>query len=249
MALHSIYLDDGLRSGELVIRGDEAHHAARVKRIQAGDSVRLLDGRGHTAVASVNSTGKSGRGEWMLTVRAGEIQEAPRPRPFLHVLSAVPKGSRLTDMIDGLSQAGAWSWAPLRTRRGENDAAASRLARLERTAAEASKQCGRAWRMLIEPEVDLVAALRAPRQRLVIADAAGSAYSASGPSSDQEISLLVGPEGGWTPEELSAAREAGAEVIRFGPYIMRIETAAVVAAGVIMSGAASNEPLPSDDRS
>ena len=49
--------------------------------------------------------------------------------------------------------------------------------------------------------------------------------------------LLVGPEGGWTPRELDLARGRGAAITRFGPHVMRIETAAIVAAGIIMSAA------------
>ena len=73
----------------------------------------------------------------------------------------------------------------------------------------------------------------APGVRLVVADASGGAWRAA---EAERIRLLVGPEGGWTAEELAAARGAGAEVARFGAHVMRIETAAVVACGMLVGG-------------
>jgi 16S rRNA (uracil1498-N3)-methyltransferase len=65
----------------------------------------------------------------------------------------------------------------------------------------------------------------------VIADAGGQPYE---PGKEDRVRLLVGPEGGWTEGELADAVEAGARVVRFGRHVMRIETAAVVAAGIIL---------------
>lgn len=234
MAIHSIYLesDTPLILGELVIHGDEAQHAARVKRVGAGDTVRVMDGSGHIASAAVLRAGKSSRGEWQLAVRVDSVVEAPRTIPHLRVFSAAPKGSRLADLIDGLSQVGAASWSLLRTRRGEVDPRPGKLERLERTALEACKQSGRAWRLEIGADVALSEAVKAgPGVHVVMADASGEPYRRS---DAKAVDLLIGPEGGWTPEELAAAGAANVRIARFGPHVMRIETAAVVAAGIIL---------------
>jgi 16S rRNA (uracil1498-N3)-methyltransferase len=136
-------------------------------------------------------------------------------------------------MIDGLSEAGAAQWRALETERGVAEAGAHKLERVERHALEASKQCGRAWVMETGPGATLAEALRGGAGvRGVVADASGGAYAARGAGT---VRVLIGPEGGWTERELAAARDAGAEVARFGPHTMRIETAAVVAAAVVIA--------------
>lgn len=232
MAPHRIFIDQPLdpRTTNLVVTGDEAHHAIRVKRLEVGDPVQVLDGRGRIAGCAVAATGKDGR-EWVLRLNVGQVEEAAPTRPRIEVLSAVPKGPRVADLIDGLSQVGAASWAPLETSRSVSDARPAKLERLERTAMEAAKQSGRAWRLEIGPGQRLDAVLRAQDAAVVVADASGEPYR---PSGAPVIRLLVGPEGGWTNGELAAARAAGAAVARFGPHTMRIEVATAVAAAIIL---------------
>jgi 16S rRNA (uracil1498-N3)-methyltransferase len=161
------------------------------------------------------------------------VRAAARPSPRLEVLSAAPKGSRLEDMIDGLSQVGADAWMLLETDRAEVDPRPGKLERLRRVAAEASKQSGRPWLLEIGQSVQLAAALgrAGPGRSVVVADVSGEPYSRRG---EPEISLLIGPEGGWSPAELAAVRRSSARVCRFGPHTMRIETAAVAAAAILL---------------
>jgi 16S rRNA (uracil1498-N3)-methyltransferase len=106
------------------------------------------------------------------------------------------------------------------------------LERLARTAIEASKQSGRAWSLRIAPELTLDQAITADgKSRIVLADGSGETYTRSGADS---VRLLVGPEGGWTNEEIEAARRAGCTIARFGRHVMRIETACVAACACVM---------------
>jgi 16S rRNA (uracil1498-N3)-methyltransferase len=216
--------------GIVTIEGDDAHHLIRVRRLEAGAPVTVLDGLGRVAEGKVAATRKHGRDGWALDVAIATIATEPRVSPGVHVLSSAPKGDRLGTMIDGLSQVGAASWAPLDTVRTVVEPGAGKIDRLERIAAESAKQCGRAWKLEIAPGLRFAQALEHPH--VVIADGEGEAYRARGA---ETIRLLVGPEGGFSPEEVSQARAAGARVCRFGPHIMRIETAAVVAAAMIVS--------------
>jgi 16S rRNA (uracil1498-N3)-methyltransferase len=229
----------------LEIIGDEAHHAVRVKRLVVGDAVELINGQGVIAAATIADTGKR-RGEWVVRIDVHSVTIAPPPTPRIHVASAVPKGPRLADMIDQLSQVGATGWSPLITDHSHTDATELRHDRLQRVALEASKQSGRPWLMQIDPELRLAHALaphraaasglstaEAPdRPTLILADATGDALK-SLPT--QHARVLIGPEGGWTTGELEAARGAGATIARFGPHTMRIETAAVAACAILMS--------------
>lgn len=232
MARHWIYFPDVPAAGRVTITGPEAQHAARVKRLEAGDEVTLAGGRGVVAICRVVETRKERRsGEWEMDVDVTERREAARARPEVRVYASPPKGDRLEEMIDGISQAGAAGWAALMTKHTVVEPREGKLERLERTAVEAMKQCGRAWVLEMLGPVAFGRALeRAARP--VIADASGGAYVASGA---EAIDLFVGPEGGWSEEELAAARARGAQVARFGPHVMRVETAAVVGVGVVMA--------------
>jgi 16S rRNA (uracil1498-N3)-methyltransferase len=228
VAAHRIFLQD-IHPGPLTVEGDEAHHAARVKRLAEGDAIELLDGRGNVGEARLAGISKE-RGQWRLALDVRSIRREQPVRPRVEVCSPAPKGPRLTEMIDGLSQAGAAAWSPLETERTIVEPGAAKLQRLERTAWETAKQCGRAWVLEIGGPMSLRTALD-PSMQLVLADATGDAYRPAGAKS---VRLLVGPEGGWSRGELDAARDSGAAIARFGPHTMRIETAAVVAAAIIL---------------
>lgn len=215
----------------VVIRGDEAHHAARVKRVEVGEAVEVLNGRGLVFEARVDEIRKGARGEgWEVALRVTEARRIEPDSPRIEVWSAVPKGDRLEDMIDQLTQVGVAEWSPLLAARSVVDPRQGKMARIARRAAEASKQCGRAWAMDLGAGGGIEEALNATGACVVMADASGEAYGRSGRS---RIRVLVGPEGGWTAEELERARDAGAAVARFGSHVLRLETAAVVAAAVV----------------
>ncbi len=215
------------------VTGPEAQHAIRVKRLELGHRVRLLDGRGLAATARIAATGKV-RGEWALTAAIERIDQFAPERPRLVVLASAAKGERLERMVDQLGQLGAAAYAPLDTALTVVEPRQGKLDRLERIAIETAKQCGRAWVMEIGESVSLAKALERAKQRnaaLIIADGAGGPYQATGAA---EIVLLIGPEGGFTPEEIVQAERAGAVRASFGPHILRIETAAAAGAAVIL---------------
>jgi 16S rRNA (uracil1498-N3)-methyltransferase len=149
--------------------------------------------------------------------------------PSVVVLAPAPKGDRLGQMIEGLSQVGAAAWRPLVTERTEKEPRGGKIERAVRIAEESSKQCGRAWTLRVEPPIEVAAALRLPS--LVLADAGGG----PAPRGMPDVKLLIGREGGWTDAEHRAALAAGAVAVSFGPHVMRVETAAVVAASRLIA--------------
>lgn len=243
MALHRILEPDiALTEGHAVaIVGDEAQHAARVKRLEEDDRLEILDGRGTVGLLRITRIAREGkRGEWTLAGLVERIEQAPRDRTLVEVWSAAPKGPRLEEMIDGLSQAGCALWRPLISERTVVEPREGKLSRLERTARESAKQCGRAWLMEIGEPIDLRRALEAASDtdaRSLVADAAGRwpGELSFGPPPPARIRLLVGPEGGFAERELRAIDEAGIARLRLGPHIMRIETAAVIGAAALVA--------------
>ncbi len=227
--LGSVSPGDRLRIG-----GDEAQHAARVKRLAVHDTLTVLDGRGRSALARIVKIGKDARArEWELEVSIDRVQDHPRPGPRVEVWSAVPKGGRLDDMVDQLAQIGVDAWAPLRAERSVAGATEHKAERLRRIVVESAKQCGRPWLMELEAGGEISDALRSGA--VVFADAAGTPFNHRALGDDaRAVRILIGPEGGWTEAETGAAVRAGAVRARFGAHAMRIETAAVAAAAIVL---------------
>ncbi|MEM1330821.1 MAG: RsmE family RNA methyltransferase [Planctomycetota bacterium] len=213
----------------LAVEGDEAHHAVRVKRLEPREPVEVLADDGRVISASFDHAEKLGKkGGWRVILRVESARTEDPIRPGLRVCSAAPKGPRLEWMIDQLSQVGAAAWCPLITKRSVTEPREGKLSRLARVSAEAGKQCGRSWNLRIEREAVLDRLLASPPEGLVVADASGTPYE---PTGLDTLTLLVGPEGGFEDAELARLRDAGARIARFGPHVMRVETASVVAAG------------------
>lgn len=216
---------------EIRIDGEEARHAVKVKRLEPGEPIELLTGQGLVARASVVGCEKLGKKEgWAIDVRVESLRRVAPASPQIDVRSAVPKGPRLEEMIDQLSQVGAASWGPVISQRAVVNPREGKLSRLSRVCEESAKQCGRAWLMQIEPAVGWQDLLGAPGP-VVVADASGEPYA---PMGIQRLTLAVGPEGGWTEGELDELRRSGARIARFGPHAMRVETAAVAACAIAL---------------
>lgn len=241
MSTHRIYHPPPVLPATTVeVPGDEAHHAIRVKRLEVADPVELLDGRGHIAHARVKQTLKLPKshaaGQWALELVIEDVLTFAPASPRIEVWAPTPKGERLDQLIDQLSQVGAAAWIPLEASRTVADPTPTKLGRLDRITTEAMKQCGRPWLLEIAAPRSFQAAIApAPDTRVILADAQGQAAGAAAAAPPPVIRLLIGPEGGFTPEELAQARAAGVTFTSFGPHTMRIETAAVVAAAALIA--------------
>jgi 16S rRNA (uracil1498-N3)-methyltransferase len=219
--VRTLLAPEPLAPGALTLDDDESHHALRVLRLRPGDRVRLADGAGRSAEASVTHADRS------LKLDVEAVQESPPERcRDLTVAVSPPKGDRWTDLVRGLTELGVGHIRPLRCARGEREPAS--LDRARRVAAEALKQSRRAWLPTIGPAVD-IAGLAVGGGRVIIGDPAGGPPT---PGHPRPTTLVVGPEGGLTPEEVDMLAAAGAERVRLAGPVLRIETAALAAAAV-----------------
>jgi len=218
------FLSGPPRAGRAVLTGDEARHLARVLRCRIGDTVVAFDGSGVEWPAVVAAIG---RDEVALDV--GDAVERPGPAVAVTIAVALPKGERQKWLVEKLTELGVARLVPLVTRRGVAEATPAACDRLRRGVIEAAKQCGRNTLMEIDPPrsiADLVA-LRPPETRLVVADP--GAPPLAGAAAAAAIGL-VGPEGGFAPEELAAIEAGGGTCAGLGPHVLRVETAAIVLA-------------------
>ncbi|WP_185995849.1 16S rRNA (uracil(1498)-N(3))-methyltransferase [Nocardioides campestrisoli] len=243
LPVHRVPTLAGVRVGEVVeVTGAEAHHAVAVRRLRVGEQVVLTDGLGLAAQGEVTGTGKR-----LLAVTVSALEQTPRPSPAFTVVQALPKGDRGELAVEVLTEVGVdvvVPWAAARSVavwRGER--AVKSHAKWVATAAEAAKQARRSWfpevrELATTAEVcDLVAGLGADGLAVVLHEDAADPLPAL-PDSAREVLLVVGPEGGISPEELAALTDAGARVARLGSEVLRTSTAGVAAVAALMARSA-----------
>jgi 16S rRNA (uracil1498-N3)-methyltransferase len=228
------YLPD-LGGDRLTVAGEEGHHAADVRRLRAGELVRLTDGRGGAVDGVVV---EAGRGRLVCEARARS--SAPAAVPRLVVLQAVVKGDRGDRAVEQLTEAGADVIVPWLARRSVpvRDAGASArvLARWRGLSRSAAKQSGRVWFPEVSEPVDPAGAARlvaaSPAAFLCHHEAEESLFGLALPAAG-ELVVVIGPEGGITDEEHAAFVVAGARPVRLGPHLLRSATAGVVAVSLL----------------
>jgi len=227
---------------EVALPPTEAHHAAHVLRLRAGDAVELFDGRGGSAVARLV---RARRGDVAAAVETVG-PAASRPRPALDLAFAVPKGKRLDWLLEKATELGAASLRPVRFARSVAGAESLSAAARERWRAHtiaAAKQSGLAFLPEIREALPLGAFCAGARPG-VYGDAAAGAASAAEAfgrvAGAPAIVILVGPEGGLTDDERRLADAAGLLAVRLGRTTLRTETAAVALLAVAAALAGSS---------
>lgn len=204
---------------EPVLTPEEERHLGRVRRLRPGDAVLAGDGGGRWRPCRLGADGRS-------LDPAGEIEEAPPPSPELTVAFALVKGERPELVVQKLTEVGADRIVPFTARRSvvrwTSDKAAQQHERLLRVAREAAQQARRVHLPVVEPLTSF--ALIASRPGAVMANSGGR------PIRPGDHLVLVGPEGGWSPEE----RESGLVSVGFGPHVLRAETAAITAGALLV---------------
>jgi 16S rRNA (uracil1498-N3)-methyltransferase len=219
------YVNCPLAPGLVEVQGPEAHHLAAVCRVRPGDLVCLFNGDGHEYPAEVHAVARRG-----VTLMVAGVESPARELGYrLEVAAPLPKGDRAQFLVEKLTELGVTALVPLRTRRSVVHPRETKLEKLERYVIEASKQCGRNVLMRIEGLSDWEEYCRRdqlPAARRVAHPSAASGQLV-GPCTG-DTALAVGPEGGFTDEEIDVARAAGWQVVGLGPRILRVETAALV---------------------
>lgn len=196
-----------------VLSPEESRHAVKALRLAPGDRVTVFDPNETWSGEIESAAGK-------VTIRL--LERIPAPSiPRVVVAAAAPKGARLDWMVEKLAELGVSEFVPVRFSRSVVEPGEGKRKRLEKIALAAAKQSG-APVMKISPEK---AVAQLPADAWLAAPGSAERPPAGGGM------VVVGPEGGLTPEE--DARFA--RRFSLGPTILRIETAAVVAAARLLS--------------
>jgi 16S rRNA (uracil1498-N3)-methyltransferase len=223
------YVDCALAPGRVELTGPEAHHLATVCRLRPGDAVCLFNGDGREYAAAVVEVGRR-----TVTVQINGVAAPQREIDHrVEVAAPLPKGDRAQFLVEKLTELGVTAFVPLQTARSVVHPRETKLDRLQRHVIEASKQCGRNVLLEVQPLTPWTAYLRRgdlPATRVVAHPWRGEGAARPVVRQAADVALAVGPEGGFTEEEIEAAESAGWQTLDLGPRILRVETAALVLA-------------------
>ncbi len=211
----------------------EAHHVLKVLRARTGDILEVVDADRRLFAAEL----RGGGGATIL-----EALEAPDESVEVSLYQAVPKGGRMDLVVEKATEVGVTKIVPLVTQRGLVEPRSRKVERWRRVAEAAARQSLR----LRVPEVSDPAPLaRAVRQA---GEGGVLLHNDPGLEALEDVvgspaSLFVGPEGGWSEEELRLAVEAGFVLAQLGPYRLRSETAGMVAVARTVAALGSRKAL------
>ena len=228
---------------EIILSPDESHHLVAVNRARPGDTVVAFDGRGTEWICELAADRKNAA---VLKVRF--LQKA-KPLPYEITLGqALPKGTSMDSIVRKATEIGAARIVPLESERTQvhldADRSDKKIDKWQTAALEAAKQCGNPFIPEIAPvqtasafmettrgyDLKLIASLQ-PGAKSLKSVLAG--FTAAQGRPPKKVLWLVGPEGDFTPAEMSLSKSAGFEPITLGPLVLRCETAAIYALSVL----------------
>ena len=226
----------GVRQGSvIVLDGPEGRHGATVKRIGVGEQVLLTDGAGHRVDAVVERVGV---GELHLLVKV--ITQEPQPDSRFVLIQALAKGDRDEQAIEAATEVGVDEVVPWQAARSiviwRGERAARSLRKWESVVLAATKQSRRTRVPLVSEPANNQAVIQRIEQAalaLVLHEEAVLPLAGLELPSSGDVLLIVGPEGGIGPDELSAFVAAGAVAVRLGPNVLRSSSAGPAALAVM----------------
>ncbi len=238
------YHPDEIATGQLVTLSDtNQRHAAQVLRLKKGDAVTLFNGCGGEFSAHIEQANKSGT-----TVLVGAYHDTDRESPLsIELAQAICVNEKMDWIIQKAVELGVTRIQPVSTARSivhlSGERASKRQQHWQKIAVSACEQCGRNYVPLISPLITLPEWLSRKKadkspddlSLMLSTTATQSLHGIAKPSADANLALVIGPEGGFTPEEEAAVLHTGFIPLRLGKRILRTESAALAAITAIQT--------------
>jgi len=226
---------ESLRSERVPLSEEIAHHLATVLRLPVGEEILLLDGEGTVCRCRLESLSRRAAVAGVLERR--QQREGVLP---VRLLQGLPKGEKMELVLQKGTELGLAAFTPVLAARSVPTPSAERgekrLRRWERIVREAAQQSRRVVLPCLDGVLPLDEALRQSREelRLLLWEEASRPLAEVLPvAAPRDVAVLVGPEGGFSAEEVAAARAAGFIPVGLGPRILRSETAGLALAAVL----------------
>ena len=228
--------EDQVPTGEtFTVVGEEARHLSKVLRVEVEREVEVINGKGLVWRTKVKEV--AGRS---IVLGIEESREISQPAVSFEVAMAIPKAGRMEEAVRQLTELGVYRITPLLTYRGEvgklSDRIDGKLDKWKRIAVQATKQSGNPWLPIIREPMSFKLWCEgvAGESCCLLGSLSPDARSISSLSQSEvkSVCLTIGPEGGFSKDEEDHALAFGFVPVRLGPYVLRIETAAVCALAV-----------------
>ncbi len=229
-----IILPPELFASELIsLYGEEYHHLTHVLRVRKGDEVDLGDGRGHTARARVEEISRD-----HVDLLVSERENRPAVRPFLTLFQGATKGLKLDLIVRQNVELGVDRITPFLSGYSVHKGAAEvKLERLRKIAAEAGKQCRRAYAPEVTAALDweglMEEVARYPVSLVAWEEGEALARDVLPAGVPERLAMVIGPEGGFSAEEIDCIQGMGGLRVSLGPNVLRTETAGLVMHAVV----------------
>jgi len=234
-----IYVDQPLLCGlEVSLDGMTSKYLGSVLRLAAGDSVTLFNGEGGEFEATIQATVKK-----IITLLVGDYMEINRESPLaIHLGIGLSRGDRMDWAIQKSTEVGVTEITPLITQRSEVKLIHSRvqkkLSHWRKISVSACEQSRRTKIPRINPPLDIscwIDTIGSGKRIVLNHQGQQSISNFKNDDGVSSVSLLIGPEGGLTPEEVQLANHAKFDDLSLGPRILRTETAPVVTISLIQA--------------
>jgi 16S rRNA (uracil1498-N3)-methyltransferase len=244
--MRRFYVEAEVLGGDRVeIRGALAHRLAKVLRLRAGEEIALFDGSGTDVLVRIDEISD----RLVVAEAVGRVDSPAEPRIKVNLYQSITKGDRFEWLLEKGTEIGVARFVPLITARAvvKPEAGGNRADRWGRIVIEAAEQSGRGAVPIVDaPQRFADALANAPGVLLLPYEAADERTPDidAGLNSDidalfalSEVSVFIGPEGGYEDAEVAAARAAGAAIVTMGRRVLRSETAGLVAATLVLHAA------------
>lgn len=238
--MRRFFVEPSLLQGESgVISGELCRHLSTVLRLKAGDVIRLADGAGREAVATITTVAREGI---HVALQPLAIEATGAGAPQITVYQGLPKGEKLELILQKCTELGAARIVPFMADRSitrlEGEKLEKRIARWQKIALEAARQCGRGTVPVIEFRPDLRGVVEDDGSdlRLLLWEDArdrGLRTVLETVPRPGTIAVIIGPEGGLTEAEAAMAMAAGYLPVTLGKRILRTETAGLAVVSVL----------------
>lgn len=228
------FVETSIGGNTATLAGQEALHVAKVMRARIGDEITLFDGSGDEFTARIANIGRS-----EIKLEIVDRRTVSRELTFSLTLGvALPKGDRQKRLVEKLTELGVTRLVPLIAQRGVAQPEPKTIVRLRRSVIEASKQCGRNHLMEISEPLPCSNFLNeSPPSALRVLAHPGSDTASPIPRREQrDVILAIGPEGGFTDDEVSQSGKEGWQRVNLGSRMLRVETAALALAAAYSLG-------------
>lgn len=235
------FFDKSVSAGEtIIIKGSNFHHMRNVLRLNIGDIIGLLDGRGNSSTAQIDSFEFDGVKAQILYCKRTPDRAAMK----LIIAQAFLKDKKMDDLVRQMTELGTTVWIPFCSERSvsrpDSRRLRRRLERWDKISHESLKQCRRGRALDIEPAAsfkDVMLRAQSCDLRILFWEneigPIDFSKMTSGGNQIKQICAILGPEGGFSTTEVDIARAHGFVTVGLGPRILRTQTATVAAAAIL----------------